>query len=125
MLKVYRLVGPDGVGYYFSRDRKLEVEVSGEVGYDTAINKPQHPLPYDDGIDSFPDNYYFGFGDKLQLKAWFTPDILKAADKRGCVVELWEVSPHEVIHGGKQLCFNKGEAKLLTKIKPLSFVKVG
>lgn len=124
MLKVYRVVGPDGIGYYFSQNLKLELSISDEVGYDTAENKPRHPLPKHDGIPSFPDHYHFGFGDKNQLKEWFTPDILTAADKRGCMVEIWEVPPHQVLHGGKQLCFNKGEAKLINKVKPLSFVKV-
>lgn len=125
MLKVYRLVGPDGVGFYFSQGTTLEDKISEDVGYDISLSKAQHPLPRDDGIDSFPDNYYFGFGDKLQLKNWFTPDALKSADKHGCVVELWEVSPHKVIHGGKQLCFNKAESKLITKFQPKSFVKAG
>lgn len=119
---VYRVVGPDGIGYYFSEDGALVRRVDKAVGYDTGSMSDHHPMPHDDGIAEVPSGYKFGFQSLENLKNWFTPDIMKAAAKENCEVQIWKVENKYVL-GKKQLCFCETSAKKV-ETHPISrFIK--
>lgn len=112
LLQVYRVVGPDEKGFYFT---DVLHKMNKEIGYDTGCPSSEHPMPCDDGIEDFPSSYRFGFNSLRQLKAWFNPKILTVAASNGCKVEIWEVNKKFVL-GRRQMCFCPESA---TKVKSL------
>ncbi len=112
-MRLWRVTGKDGKGFYFSELRsglKMSEAVSEYLGRDVGEMNAQHPRPSDDGIMDVEDHHFFAFSSMSQLHAWFDPAMFSASCKNGAMLEVWEVSPHYVKKGKKQVCFEKDKA---------------
>lgn len=119
-MKIYRVVGKDGNGFYNSitdDGQALWSVVSEKLGRNIGEMNTQHPAPYNDGIFEHTDDHYFGFANLNQLHKWFDKKFFNMSCKYGVIVEVWDVEPVDVLRGKTQVCFIKKEAKKLKSIK--------
>lgn len=83
---------------------------------DPWCGSEQHPAPWQDGLNDYKGKH-FGFKDKKQLKSWFPRRFLKAMDEieHTCVVAIYKVRKNYVNFGGRQICFDKSKAVLVSQ----------
>jgi len=119
-MKVWRVAGKDGKGFYFTEvadGTTMSTAVSKEIGRDISSMTAQHPRPSDDGIDNVEDYHFFGFESLGQLHRWFDPEMFVASCKKGAMLEVWEVDPRYVKSGRCQVCFERAKAKKVEVMK--------
>ena len=73
-----------------------------------------HPTPSFDGIESFEEGHFFGFGTRDQLIDWFTmagiENITNGPLSDWFEINKYEVDESHVLFGGRQVAFIKNEA---------------
>ena len=67
-------------------------------------------MPNSDGIEtSKVQGKVFGFRTLKQFRAWFNASERKDLRKAGFVLRVYDIEERWVLHGGKQLCFERFE----------------
>lgn len=109
---VYR-IEKDGVGPYYWKCKKTNKKVKLEVDDLPEINcASTHPLPMCDGIVFSPGmpykDYNYAFRSLEALDYWFCEGWREELALYGFELAVYRLhSPEEVLHGNKQLAFNK------------------
>jgi hypothetical protein len=119
-MRVWRVAGKDGKGFYFTEVKPgtvMSSAVSEMIGRDISSMTDQHPRPDDDGILNVRKTDHFAFSSLDQLHAWFDRDMFIASCKQGALLEIWEVDERHVKKGRKQVCFHRKKAELVEVVK--------
>lgn len=119
-MRVWRVAGKDGKGFYFtevSPGVAMSTAVSKMIGRDISSMTDQHPRPDDDGIQNVRSSDHFAFSSFEQLYAWFDKEMFIASCKQGALLETWEVDERHVKQGRRQVCFHRKKAKLVEVVK--------
>lgn len=111
---VYRVENASGTGFYTKWD-----DLAGECHCPV-----QHPAPANDGIPAVSPFHRFGFASLDALKQWFSKEIrLRMADT-DMRVSVYEVAESLVVHGYRQLIYNKDYATRLYSLDPVYFSRI-
>lgn len=102
---VYRVERVDGQGPY---NAVGYAQIHG--GYP---NYGQHPMPYDDGIQSVPHEWQFGFACLPDLERWFSPAARAKLHAHGYRLSVYEPTRGRVKLGYAQVCFDRERARLV------------
>ena len=112
-MRLWRIAGKDGKGFYFSElptGKTISSTVEAMINRDISSMTEQHPRPSDDGIREFHDHHFFAFSSLDQLHDWFDKEMFAATCKAGGLMEIWEVDGRHVKFGRKQVAFEKKKA---------------
>jgi len=107
-MKVYRVETDEGLGPY------ADLYLGNILPFGSTYDQPG---PSDDGIlgHLWDSEHRFGFRSMEQLTAWFG-DYAEQLHEVGLRIAVYEVNDRcRVVHGAKQLCFVRDEAKLLER----------
>lgn len=122
MPKVYRLENSEGRGVYGPISQYKIHNGTGD-----PCSSDRHPGPWRDrllrdflcGKDLSP--FSFGFKTKKQLKEWFSQRMIRNIIDTGVEMNFAVYQAKKVVHGEKQVIFEKSQAKLL-KTFPLQSI---
>lgn len=105
MATIIRVTDKRGRGVYNSYTMS-KVGLSGSA-------RSNRPMPFEDGLHGHgaDEHHRFGFKDAYAMRAWFDDDIPYLAEHTQ--VRIYEVKDSHVIHGRKQLTFDRRKAKLI------------
>jgi len=84
-----------------------------------------HPAPTEDGLGRVYPGDYFGFDSPEAMQSWFfrEPYDAERLEDFGLFVTIWEVAPHCVRRGGKQVVFIRDEATQIRNMTPTEFME--
>lgn len=124
---LYRVTDVDGYGVYYSgfgkKEGRLIERIGDSLGCNLWYESNATPLPENDGITDFDENFIFGFADKVQFKSWFhQPGVLSNLHKHGCKVKKFKADPKFVRVGNKQVCFDDRFAELVEEFSIPKFI---
>jgi hypothetical protein len=72
-------------------------------------SQTRHPNPFDDGIEAFSVDHFFGFLSMKDLEGWFYEETLEAIEssvlKDYFEIVRYEVDAADVLHGEHQVAF--------------------
>ena len=109
---IYRVENSEGVGP-FSKAALLRVK------HKIFRRSSGFPNPINDGIAFKKGLHYCGCKSEWQLRRWFdkrSREIMFKSQKGDLFFTIYEVDPAYVIHGKKQIVFEKHKAKQLVKL---------
>lgn len=110
---VYRVEDPHGLGPY-----NMSAQASHLCWWGGDLH---HPGPHEDGIGRTIYWEHFGFESAQHVIDWFyqDDDPAEELESLGLSVTVWETD--QVRYGGRQLVFDRENAKLVRRMSPKDF----